>query len=297
MEEFVRRFRIDFALTYALYNTAMAEAGKRHWTEAHARLEEALRVARSGRNGFAEHLCMALEIRILAQEGQHRRALALSEPNLICPLASARAELLASRALALASASRLDEAAALVEELHGSSSAIETRVLVPAVEAVIAVKSGDAQVGMQIAILLESAFDTGALDLLVTAYRSAPELLMLMLDATEHRSDVAKLVSMVGDEDLAAAVGQPIGLEDLTSRLSPREREVLGHLQRGLTNRQIADALFIAESTVKVHAHRIYDKLGVRSRTAIAIQALLEGKDHALLAEGDQATSAMGGDS
>ncbi len=45
---------------------------------------------------------------------------------------------------------------------------------------------------------------------------------------------------------------------------------------RGLTNREIAKLLFIEESTVKAHTHHIYDKLGVRSRTALIVQALLE---------------------
>lgn len=42
---------------------------------------------------------------------------------------------------------------------------------------------------------------------------------------------------------------------------------------------QIAELLFISESTVKVHVHHIYDKLGVRSRTALAVQAMLERAD------------------
>ena len=64
-----------------------------------------------------------------------------------------------------------------------------------------------------------------------------------------------------------------------------REREVYDLLGQGLTNLQIAQLLFISEGTVKVHVHHIYDKLGIRSRTALAVQAALE--------RSDQATSAM----
>jgi DNA-binding NarL/FixJ family response regulator len=64
--------------------------------------------------------------------------------------------------------------------------------------------------------------------------------------------------------------------DDPRERLSPREREVFDLLRQGLSNRQIAEILFISESTVKVHAHHIYDKLGTRSRTALAVQAALE---------------------
>jgi DNA-binding NarL/FixJ family response regulator len=51
---------------------------------------------------------------------------------------------------------------------------------------------------------------------------------------------------------------------------SHRERQVLAHVATGLTNRQIADALFLAESTVKSHLASAYAKLGVRSRKEAA---------------------------
>ncbi|MCX4636875.1 response regulator transcription factor [Streptomyces sp. RPA4-5] len=48
--------------------------------------------------------------------------------------------------------------------------------------------------------------------------------------------------------------------------LTVRERDILGQLARGLSNREIARALFISEATVKTHLGRIYDKLGVDTR-------------------------------
>ncbi|MFJ9415566.1 response regulator [Streptomyces sp. NPDC101227] len=48
--------------------------------------------------------------------------------------------------------------------------------------------------------------------------------------------------------------------------LTDRERDILGQLARGLSNREIARALFISEATVKTHLGRIYDKLGVDTR-------------------------------
>lgn len=54
--------------------------------------------------------------------------------------------------------------------------------------------------------------------------------------------------------------------EDALRELSEREHDVLQAIARGLSNQQIAEELFIAESTVKKHANSIYSKLGVETR-------------------------------
>jgi DNA-binding NarL/FixJ family response regulator len=59
--------------------------------------------------------------------------------------------------------------------------------------------------------------------------------------------------------------------------LSPRETEVLGLLATGLSNREIARALFVGESTVKTHVARIMAKLQVRDRVHAVILAYDEG--------------------
>jgi DNA-binding NarL/FixJ family response regulator len=55
---------------------------------------------------------------------------------------------------------------------------------------------------------------------------------------------------------------------------SHREREVLGRVASGMTNRQIAETLFLAESTVKTHLSSVFAKLGVRSRKEAAALVL-----------------------
>jgi DNA-binding NarL/FixJ family response regulator len=59
--------------------------------------------------------------------------------------------------------------------------------------------------------------------------------------------------------------------------LTPREREVLSSVAAGRTNRQIADELFISESTAGVHVSHILSKLGVSSRTQAARLAISQG--------------------
>lgn len=59
--------------------------------------------------------------------------------------------------------------------------------------------------------------------------------------------------------------------------LTAREREVLGQVSAGRTNRQIAEALFISESTAGVHVSNILAKLGVATRTEAARVAITQG--------------------
>ena len=65
---------------------------------------------------------------------------------------------------------------------------------------------------------------------------------------------------------------------DPLAEITPREREVLGAIALGLSNRQIAQRLGIAEKTVKTHAGAVFAKLGVRDR----VQAALLARDHGL---------------
>jgi DNA-binding NarL/FixJ family response regulator len=55
--------------------------------------------------------------------------------------------------------------------------------------------------------------------------------------------------------------------------LSRREMEVLSHLQQGLTNRQIADRLYISTNTINKHVQQVLRKLGVSNRVQAAVRA------------------------
>jgi two-component system nitrate/nitrite response regulator NarL len=55
--------------------------------------------------------------------------------------------------------------------------------------------------------------------------------------------------------------------------LAPRERQLIGFVRKGLRNREIAEQLGVTEGTIKVYLHAVFEKLGVSSRTELAIRA------------------------
>jgi NarL family two-component system response regulator LiaR len=61
--------------------------------------------------------------------------------------------------------------------------------------------------------------------------------------------------------------------------VTARELEILGLIATGLSNREIADRLFVSENTVKTHSSRLFDKLGAKRRT----QAVQIGKTARLI--------------
>jgi two-component system nitrate/nitrite response regulator NarP len=55
--------------------------------------------------------------------------------------------------------------------------------------------------------------------------------------------------------------------------LAPRERQLIRYVRRGLRNREIAAELGVTEGTVKVYLHAVFEKLGIKNRTELAIRA------------------------
>jgi DNA-binding NarL/FixJ family response regulator len=67
--------------------------------------------------------------------------------------------------------------------------------------------------------------------------------------------------------------------EEKIIELTPREQEVLQHLVRGLTNKEISAATNLAVDTVKTHLRNIFRKLGVKNRTQAISQAIKISRD------------------
>jgi DNA-binding NarL/FixJ family response regulator len=77
--------------------------------------------------------------------------------------------------------------------------------------------------------------------------------------------------------DRMAIEPSPVAASRRLDALTPREHEVLEHVAHGLSNREIAAAFVIEESTVKTHVKRILMKLGLRDRVQAVIFAYESG--------------------
>jgi len=88
-----------------------------------------------------------------------------------------------------------------------------------------------------------------------------------------------KLVAAFQANSAAAAApsaAAPAPADPIDS-LSPRERQILGRIARGASNKEIGRALDIAETTVKIHVQHILRKLGFTSRVQAAVYASERG--------------------
>ena len=79
------------------------------------------------------------------------------------------------------------------------------------------------------------------------------------------------------DPSVAARLVETIATDQPVPHLTPREREVLALIGRGLSNKRIARELGLSEKTVKTHVANVLHKLGAADRTQAAVYALKNG--------------------
>ncbi|MCU0898278.1 MAG: response regulator [Burkholderiales bacterium] len=141
------------------------------------------------------------------------------------------------------------------------------------------------------------------LDAMKSILEEAPGTRVVMLTVSEQAEDLMAalktgalgyLLKNIDSDFLVASVrkaarGESVISGEMTGKLmqelrggdkpslSPRERQILVHLARGSSNKEIARELAVAESTVKIHVQHILRKLGLASRVQAAVWAIENG--------------------
>ncbi|MGB3699129.1 MAG: response regulator transcription factor, partial [Gordonia sp. (in: high G+C Gram-positive bacteria)] len=120
--------------------------------------------------------------------------------------------------------------------------------------------------------------------LILTTYESDADIVRavnagatgyLLKDAAPETLIGAIRSAAAGETVLGPAVAARLlnRVTDTRPALTPRELEIVEHLDLGLSNREIAKRLFISEATVKSHLVHIFDKLDVNSRSKVVAVA------------------------
>jgi DNA-binding NarL/FixJ family response regulator len=172
-----------------------------------------------------------------------------------------------------------------------SSSAVEAAARIPALRPQVALLDGRLSDGSGIEVCRQvRSVDPGIAALILTSYDDDDALFAAIMAGAAgyvlkqvHGGDLVAAVRRVaaGQSMLDPAVTDRVlarlrsgpHKDPLTKHLSPKEEQILDLVGEGLTNRQIAERLVLAEKTVKNYVSTLLGKLGVESRTQAAVLA------------------------
>jgi two-component system, NarL family, response regulator DevR len=178
-----------------------------------------------------------------------------------------------------------------IEVVGDSASAVEATARIPALRPDVAVLDGRLPDGSGIEVCRAvRAVDPSIKALILTSYDDDEALFAAIMAGAAgyvlkeiRSSDLVSAVRQVAqgrsliDPAMTAKVLERIRSGPATPRelesLTEQERVILGHIAEGLTNRQIAEQMFLAEKTIKNYVSNILAKLGLERRTQAAVLA------------------------
>jgi LuxR family maltose regulon positive regulatory protein len=271
-------YRLAFVLPHAYVSAAIADLGRRHFRRADAFLRRTESIITHASDPHNELNAELVRIRLrLAQGTSDDLGANLKEELRDIVTRSMWGEYLGVFALSLACRRMHEAARTMVDRTKEITKHLEGRSYAAWSDVICHLDCGSDDAGRRAADTFRTFTRAGFRDSFVSAYRSRPALLQALSADAELVPEVSQILSFAHDETLAKTVGLPMSGESLrTEQLSRREAEVHELMASGLSNREIAQALFISEATVKVHVRRVLQKLGVRSRTEAAVRQQTE---------------------
>jgi ATP/maltotriose-dependent transcriptional regulator MalT len=267
----VDTFDLTFARAHVNLTRSAVYTGLGLYAEALALLKDVAAVARQAGDVYLQMSERALRCRThLLDRDIGSATAAVDGPFAQMTSSGQYSELLSLRALIRGMTDDRPEGLALLEEARRASNENEAVALNSCVAALLELHQEDFSL-TEFASDFEEYTSKGVLDPFVLAFRLEPRLTQAANRMPKLRPKLRELLARLEIAERGVhRVSSPLGSETLTRR----EREVFTLIGQGKTNREIATALFLAESTVKVHVRHILRKLGVRTRTEAAIQAV-----------------------
>jgi DNA-binding CsgD family transcriptional regulator len=267
---------LDFATDHALVIRASALIGQRRLGSAQRTLQELQsRSVRPSPHVVIEARMQASRLRAAA--GDVERAEILLRGSIPEGVSKAsHGEVIASRALYLSAMGDLPAARLAIREAAETSRYAKTRDLNELADAIASLQeASDAPFTARSSEVIVRTIQAGQLDSLVLACRVYPRLAKsAVMDETVAR-ELTNILASSNDVDIGRSAGLTMPRElRRTAGLSKRELEVYELVAQGRSNREIAKALFISESTTKVHVRHIFEKLKVRTRAEAAAMAI-----------------------
>ncbi len=265
--ELCTEFGLDFATGVCLYHRAQAEIGLGQLGRARETIGQLSKFAAAGEDPFHALAQSILELKLGLAAGRNDAA---EDPVVDERVSKAvRGEYFGLHAIATAAVGEVSKARTEARLARRLTKGIEARYYAGFADLV-----GN---GADVGPLVHRALDAGFADAFVVAYRAAPSIAHTALTDSSLRDEVCHLLLDAGDAELARDAGieltPPRAQPRPDTPLTPREREILDLVGRGLANKEIAAKLVISENTVKVHVRHIFEKLGVRNRIQAALQA------------------------
>jgi DNA-binding CsgD family transcriptional regulator/tetratricopeptide (TPR) repeat protein len=284
----------DQLLVWALQTMSTAALWSGDLSRATASAREAASLADAMRGNFfgaLSHLHLAGALQAAGDAAGAAAELARVDTDAAAPLLDLSAgrgwELLVATQLDLGNLDAAADAAAQFERRAAAAGLPQLTATARCARARVALARGDAEAAATAAAAAASAADRAGNTLLGARARAVAGAALVAqgsrargveelqrahqglvaCGARREADAAARRLRRLGRR--VARPGRP-GPDGGLASLSAREREVAEQVAAGKTNRSIAAALFLSEKTVESHLARIYDKIAVRSRVALA---------------------------